>query len=204
MNPLRPHDLVWGMPPMALPAAAPAWARQVLASAQPVVIRRAACAEGRVAVGVRGQGREQRLAWDMPLALVNRHQSPESLRWPADEGLPALRALAAVSALLDATGLAWGPTGGVGYQLASGVQVVHANSDLDLLLRTPEPFDRVQARVLLAQLERAPARVDVQLETPFGAVALREWAGTARRVLLKASLGARLVLDPWCGLEQAA
>ena len=49
------------MPAADLPGDAPAWAVQALATGQPVVVRRAACASGWVAVGVRGQGREQRL-----------------------------------------------------------------------------------------------------------------------------------------------
>ncbi|WP_277322642.1 phosphoribosyl-dephospho-CoA transferase MdcG domain-containing protein, partial [Pseudomonas viridiflava] len=39
--------------------------------------------------------------------------------------------------------------------------------------------------------------VDLQLQTPFGAIALREWAGTSRRVPLKTATGAHLVIDPW-------
>ena len=58
-------------------------------------------------------------------------------------------------------------------------------SDLDLILRTPQPLSRVQAQELVALLDQAVCRVDMQLQTPFGAVALREWAGPSHRVLLK-------------------
>jgi phosphoribosyl-dephospho-CoA transferase len=44
----------------------------------------------------------------------------------------------------------------------------------------------------------------MQLQTPFGAVALREWAGSSNRVLLKNASQACLVLDPWNPQEQAA
>jgi phosphoribosyl-dephospho-CoA transferase len=44
----------------------------------------------------------------------------------------------------------------------------------------------------------------MQLQTPFGAVALREWAGSARRVLLKNVSQAVLVINPWNPQEQAA
>ncbi|MCY1545669.1 Phosphoribosyl-dephospho-CoA transferase [compost metagenome] len=98
----------------------------------------------------------------------------------------------------------WGPTGGVGFQLATGIPVLHEASDLDLLLRTPISFSRQQARELLAALADAPCRVDLQLETPNGAVALREWAGESRRVLLKCAEGARLVDNPWQPMERAA
>jgi phosphoribosyl-dephospho-CoA transferase len=46
-------------------------------------------------------------------------------------------------------------------------------------------------------LEGRACRVALQLETPLGGVALREWAGTSPRVLLKSASGARLVSDPW-------
>lgn len=44
----------------------------------------------------------------------------------------------------------------------------------------------------------------MQLQTPFGAVALREWASASARVLLKNAQQAQLVVDPWQPLEQAA
>jgi phosphoribosyl-dephospho-CoA transferase len=46
-------------------------------------------------------------------------------------------------------------------------------------------------------LDSTACAVDLQLQTPFGAVALREWAGSSRRVLLKTARGAHLVIDPW-------
>ncbi|MGH8410415.1 MAG: phosphoribosyl-dephospho-CoA transferase MdcG domain-containing protein, partial [Pseudomonas sp.] len=68
----------------------------------------------------------------------------------------------------------------------------------------PRPLARVQARELLALLDTAPCVVDMQLQTTFGAVALREWAGSSSRVLLKNATGACLVVDPWNAQEQAA
>jgi phosphoribosyl-dephospho-CoA transferase len=88
--------------------------------------------------------------------------------------------------------------------LASGVQALHEGSDLDLILRTPQPLARSQAQELLRMLEAVVCPVDMQLQTPFGAVALREWAGSARRVLLKNAGEAFLVIDPWNPQEQAA
>jgi phosphoribosyl-dephospho-CoA transferase len=56
---------------------------------------------------------------------------------------------------------------------------------------------------LLQLLERRACRVDLQLETPLGGVALGEWAGGAARVLVKTAEGPRLVSDPWA-MERAA
>ncbi|AOE82698.1 malonate decarboxylase holo-ACP synthase [Pseudomonas sp. TCU-HL1] len=200
----KPHDLLWGMTTDQLPADVPAWAQQALAAGHPVVVRRALCEPGRVAVGIRGTRRDQRFAATMPIHSIQRALSPEQLRPRAAADFPALRALETVAPILAATGLPWGPTGSVGFQLATGIAVLHQASDLDLILRTPDFFDRQHARALLAALADAPCRIDLQLETPNGAVALREWAGEARRVLLKCAEGARLVDNPWLVLERAA
>jgi phosphoribosyl-dephospho-CoA transferase len=57
---------------------------------------------------------------------------------------------------------------------------------------------------LVKVLDTAGCQVDMQLQTPFGAVALREWASPARRVLLKNATQAGLVIDPWNPQEHAA
>lgn len=201
---MNAHDLLWGMAPDQLSADAPAWARQVLRAGQPVVVRRAVAGAGLVAVGVRGSQRGERLAAEMPGASIKRRCSPEQLRGEGRAQLAALQALHAVTPFMDSLGLSWGPTGGVGYQLATGVAVLHQGSDLDLLLRTPTALSRVEAKALFQVLGTAPCRIDLQLETPFGAVALAEWAGASKRVLLKSRHGAYLVSDPWSALELTA
>nr|WP_258571571.1 malonate decarboxylase holo-ACP synthase [Pseudomonas sp. So3.2b] len=130
------------------------------------------------------------------LAAVQRRVTPEALRGViSPRNLPALRALDQLRPVLAQE--AWGVTGSAGFELATGIEALHAQSDLDLLLRTPERLDRGDAEGLLAILNTAPCAVDLQLQTPYGAVALREWAGPAQRVLLKNASGAHLVSDPW-------
>jgi len=192
------------MTPAQLPADAPAWAVAVLAAGQPVVVRRARVAAGLVAVGLRGATRDQRLAALMPVEAIAHRLAPEDLLGrQASEDLPVFRVLAELRPLLDALGRAWGVTGSAGFQLATGLPTAHPDSDLDLLLRTEHPLPRSEARPLLQLLERRACRVDLQLETPLGGVALREWAGGAARVLVKAAEGPRLVSDPWA-TERAA
>lgn len=193
---MNAHDLLWGMTPAHLPADAPAWVRDALSAGHPVVVRRALAGPGYVAVGVRGRLREQRFAAVMPLVAVQRRVVPQDLRSAVSpRDLPALRALDQLRPVLAQQD--WGVTGSAGFELASGIEALHAQSDLDLMLRTPEPLERNAARDLLALLDSAECVVDLQLQTPFGAVALREWAGESRRVLLKTTHGAHLVLDPW-------
>jgi phosphoribosyl-dephospho-CoA transferase len=55
--------------------------------------------------------------------------------------VPALVALAAAAPWLDALGLPWGPVGGIGFELATGIPVLTAASDVDLLVRAAGPRD---------------------------------------------------------------
>ncbi|WP_338800221.1 malonate decarboxylase holo-ACP synthase [Pseudomonas sp. RSB 5.4] len=199
------HDLLWGMTPAQLPADAPQWAIESLAAGQPVVVRRAVGAEGWVAVGIRGALREQRLAAFMALDSIACRVSPEALSHvDCERDLPVMQALKQLRPMLDDCGWVWGVSGSVGFELASGFTAMHAASDLDLILRTPQLITRNQARKLVAVFDQAVCRVDMQLQTPFGAVALREWASGSARVLLKNTHQACLVTDPWNPQEQAA
>jgi phosphoribosyl-dephospho-CoA transferase len=202
---LLAHDLLWGLTPEHLPADAPDWVVEVTNAGQPVVVRRALTAADQIAVGVRGRLREQRYATLMAVTAIQWRVRPEELcHVESDRDWPALQALAQLRPLLDDCGLSWGVSGSAGFELASGVEALHQHSDLDLILRTALPLGRIQALELLTRLDAAVCPVDLQLQTPNGAVALREWAGSAQRVLLKSASGARLVMDPWQALEQAA
>jgi phosphoribosyl-dephospho-CoA transferase len=196
-----PHDLCWGMPAAGLPLEAPAWVAEALRQQHPVVVRRSLAPAGQLAVGVRGPGREQRYATFMRLADVQRSVRPEQLSQLAGNGAPgnwpAMQALAQLRPVLNGLGLAWGVSGSAGFELASGVPALHQGSDLDLIVRTPLFVSRQCAAQWLQALADTPCRVDVQLQTPRGGVALRDWAGTASQVLLKGTAAAELVESPW-------
>ena len=199
------HDLLWGMTLEQLPAGAPAWVIDSISAGQPVVVRRALCTAGDIAVGVRGRLREQRFATVMRVDGIQRRVQPEALcHVLIERDLPAVRALDQLRPMLDDCGWVWGVSGSAGFELASGSIALHEGSDLDLILRTPQPLPRLQAQDLMKLLDAAACQVDMQLQTPFGAVALREWAGSSRKVLLKNAVGACLVDDPWNPQEQAA
>ena len=220
------HDLLWGMTVQQLPADAPEWVFDSIRAGHPVVVRRALGPAGEIPVGVRGRLREHRFAAGMRVDSVRQRVQPESLCHVSSErDLPALHALKHLRPMLDDCGWVWGVSGSAGFELASvgfelasagfelaragfhlasAALALHPHSDLDLILRTPEPLPRLQARELLKILDSAACPVDMQLQTPLGAVALREWAGRSDRVLLKQACGACLTADPWNQREQAA
>ncbi len=114
---------------------------------------------------------------------------------------PCFAMLQRLAPALNGLPLAWGVTGGVGFTLASGIDVLRAESDLDLRVRAPSPSS-AEALLALGDLlndmnDGQGVRVDVQVEAAAGAFALQEWLRTGGPVLLKTSLGPRLCDDPW-------
>jgi phosphoribosyl-dephospho-CoA transferase len=201
----RAHDLL-RIARFTADAQAPDWLPAAFARAPFAVVRRASVADGFVAVGLRGATRSQRFGTSVAIADIEATFSPEHLA--ADEppnersALPAFRALALLRDLRSALhDFAWGPTGSTGFELATHSQTVTESSDLDLLIRTPERCNPATIRALADALANAAARagtrVDAQLETPAGGVALAELAAGRSRVLARAADGARLVADPW-------
>ena len=202
-SPLRPHDLLWLKPGAVLePAALPPWAAQRLEQGVPVVVRRGPRTEGQVPAGIRGDQRSQRQAILLSSSAVARVVTPEELRGlsplPDRAGLPAFRSLALLPGRLP-SGAVWGPTGSAGFELASGAATVTEDSDLDLLLRCPEPVSVATAKAWLEACADLPARCDIQLDTGRGGIALAEWAAGRTQVLLKTDSGPLLVGDPWAG-----
>ncbi len=185
--------------------ATPQWLRQA-----PLVVRRDSDRDGCIPVGIRGLTRSQRhRAWLRPDA-VQRRVSPEDLTrpeaWHVSRGLeafPALQALAALRPMLERSGLPWGPIGGVGFALASGLPVLRADSDLDLLLRASQLRQLDGIARLLANAGNLGCRIDVQVDTGSGGFALAEWL-RGGQVLLKTDVGPGLTDDPWRAIPDGA
>jgi len=193
-----PHTLLWGMTCSHMSTHAPDWAHAVLNAGWPVVVRRAPQPSSLIPIGIRGHTRSERLPGWLPAHAITRTLAPEALRAISPQrNLPQWQALDHLRPALDATGLTWGITGSAGFELASGLPLLHEGSDLDLLLRTPAPFSREQARALWGECKTAGCRIDLQLQTPMGGLVLAEWAGHAARVMVKGHHAPRLLTDPW-------
>jgi len=194
---VQPHDLVWIK---AQPAGLPDWARPDW----PVVVRRAEPPQpGLIPVGFRGPQRHQRHAGWIDPAQALRVSTPEGLAavarrtQPRAGWLPCLNALLRVTPLLDVLPRPWGPTGSVGFALATGLSILHAASDLDLRLQADTPLSADECAQLQAIKAQAGCRLDIQIDTGHGGFAFDEWAAGRPRVLLKTARGPWLVQDPW-------
>jgi phosphoribosyl-dephospho-CoA transferase len=202
---VRPHDMLRlaGGAVLRYEGVVPAWVPASLARAPWVVVRRALSQDGLIPVGIRGRTRGERFAALLAVDAVTERVSPEDLAaarsWrhmPRARSVRSLRVLDAVDELCTSLGLAWGPTGSVGFELATGVPSAGVASDLDVVIRAPQPWSLEYAREIADCLNRLPARVDAQLDVPAGAVALDEYA-RGGPVLLRAPDGRGLTRDPW-------
>lgn len=205
--PLRAHDLVWVADWRAFETAdgLPPWADAARRRGAPLVMRRARTGAGLLPVGLRGAARSERLAGVLRRAAVLRSASPEMLALrarhgpalPYPEAAPVQAALERIAPLLERAGLPWGPTGSLGFALATGWPVLRAASDIDLLVRAAAPLNAAQAALLREAANAGPCRVDLQVDTGHGGFAFAEWARSGGRVLLKTDAGPFLTDDPW-------
>lgn len=197
---LRPHDLIWLTARDALEGVTESWVDGVWHSGLPVVVRRDVDENGRIPVGVRGLKREQRAAGWVKPECVTRVVSPEDLSASTDLLRSPFITQPSVQVAFQLSQQVWpwtwGVTGSSGYALATGVPVIHAQSDLDLLIRAPQPIPVAKLERWAGQLRNALCRVDTQVETPLGGFALNEWLRDGK-ALLKTYTGPRLVADPW-------
>lgn len=205
---VRPHDLLkFNRSPLS--SDAPPWAQAALTRIPFAVVRRAPHANGMVPIGIRGDTRAQRYA-----AYAN-HQDIEIIIGPEQliDSDPSsdrrtMGVFVALSRLRRVPRMAqytWGPTGSAGFELATGVPTVRASSDLDLLLRAPDEMALGDAADVFADIQAEAAmtgiRIDVQIETPGGAIALAEWAAARPRTMLRTPNGPCLVENPWAVLS---
>jgi phosphoribosyl-dephospho-CoA transferase len=198
-----PHDLleIGGSQDLLASDQQPAWVQASLTEAPFVVVRRARWLNGLVPVGVRGRSREQRFAAYLAPQSILRRFTPEQLTNQCVQiaaarckTVPALAALVSCRPFFSC--LIYGPTGSVGFEIASGLATATNSSDLDLLVRIVDWLPLDAARALAAALVGVPCRVDVLLETAVGAMSLTEYARGEPSLLVRRIAGPALIRHP--------
>jgi phosphoribosyl-dephospho-CoA transferase len=200
----RVHDLLLLRSPKidAACTAEPSWVSLALNRTPWVVVRRTPAEHGKLAVGVRGIVREERWAAFIDLSQITLTRKPMHLRSSHvrddRKTLPAIKALMFAEAILDHTSFEWGPTGSVGFELATGALTTTEDSDLDVVLFASHRIDTAVARYLLLSLTGSAAKIDLRVETPFCGFSLEEYARPdCKKVLVRTPTTQRLVEDPW-------
>jgi phosphoribosyl-dephospho-CoA transferase len=167
-----------------------------------VVVRRGRISGELIPVGVRGSQRHERCEGFTRLSEVLESRRPDQLRLMLAEdsrrALQAFRTLCYLESHLVGLDMSWGPSGSVGYELASGMPAVRDDSDLDFILFAPRKLEISEALDLWRMISSAPGKVDALVETPFCGFSLEEFVTTsARKILLRTSNGRILGSNPW-------
>ena len=180
------------------------WLLKAVKRAPFVVVRRAAFVEGLIPVGIRGENRNQRLAAAISHTEIREVITPEQISaqmgWRVNAHIRESRLFAPLDRLSEIFkfySIPWGPVGSVGFELASHVETITETSDLDVVIRTPEVLSVDTAKEITEKMLEIPVKLDIQMETPKGSVALEEYARGGSSVLLRTLEGPRLVKDPW-------
>jgi len=204
---VRTHDLleIDANRLIAAQASAPQWVEESLRRSPFVVVRRGRVTDHEIPVGVRGAERNQRWATFCHPKFVKTILSPPQLlrRTVPMSRANVIRAFRALNVLKNRwtdLDLPWGPTGSVGFELATGRPVTTEVSDLDIAIRARDRISREQARSLWERVVGLQTKVDVRVETPECSFSLEEFACTSSpRILLRYAEGLRLGDDPWSG-----
>ena len=207
-----PHDLlrIGGSGDLRFEETPPAWVYASLKRAGWAVTRRSSPLRAMIPVGVRGNSRGQRFAAYLAVEAIIERVIPEQLsrreswrRSSRRKEIPALEQLDSVFRIMSDFGLQWGPTGSVGYELATGLPAATKDSDLDLLIRAPDELELDLCRRVRTRLSaQVSVRTDVLIETGTGAIALDEYVRGDLPILLRSSNGPKLVYHPWRSFDE--
>ncbi|MDF7668127.1 malonate decarboxylase holo-ACP synthase [Lactobacillus sp. ESL0703] len=204
MGLILPHTLIKIANLDALvPQELPLWAQKMLAQAPYVIVRRGEQG-AQIPVGIRGFNRSQRFAAFLPSGQWQKLISPQqalmylpSLAKERAE-LAAFIKLRKIMPLLN--GYHWGISGSLQFELVTGIPVVNAASDIDIILSDLPRMSRSEASDLIGQLQAVcPAvHTDIQVVNGQNGFSLEEFAQQrADTILLKTMTGPKLVTDPW-------
>jgi phosphoribosyl-dephospho-CoA transferase len=183
----------------------PDWVRQVLVSCPWVVVRRAQAPTGHIAVGFRGSSRSERWGWFVGVELISRVVSPTELLATARSSSLSLRTppFKALQRLIEGwhdLELPWGPTGSVGFELATGRLTTTRVSDLDIAIRADVRISVEQARRLCERASGFETKIDIRVETPDCGFSLEEYARSTSPILLRYPDRLEFSNDPWAKL----
>ncbi len=201
-----PHDLIWIRSIQAISGfrELPVWVSDTFKPNIPLVVRRDIMKNDLIPVGIRGKDRAQRCgvfvcSKDI-IKIVSPHMLLNNLLLTEFSHF-IIKTLKEFQVIFSQKWQEkWGPTGSVGFSLATGKKVFGEKSDIDILAQCPSFIAPKQAQnIVLLCDEWRPVRFDIVLETPFGGVSLKDWAKSdmTKKVLLKTGRGPCLVLNPW-------
>lgn len=189
----------------------PKWAQLKLTEFQMVIItRQKPLSKDGVVVGVRGNQRNQRFAFEVDKQRIQKRVTPyEALEQFKFNQLPESRkdfpVFQALRNIQDKQLLSsnFGITGSAGYEIVTGDMMVKETSDLDLVLNVAHQISLNELKKLWENVNQFSVHADVQLVNADRGFSLEEFVQqNGRSVLIKSGSGPFISNDPWNDLIQ--
>lgn len=188
---------------MILKSSADDWVEEVMKKSTYVIVRRGE-QEKSIPVGIRGFNKSQRMAavidfnnWSKkftPQDAVNTFKQTNNARF----SLPAFQLLGKLIPILSSYD--WGVGGSLEYELATGLETVTENSDVDIIMTRPiHKMSVLEAKELVNELHSiSPVHADIQIVKDDIGFSLEEYAQDRNNeIMVKTNQGPKLVYDPW-------
>src|SRR5258705_8280926 len=187
---------------MSYQRSVPEWVEESLRQTPFVVVRRGAATNETISIGVRGAERNQRWPTFCHSKLIKSILTPpqllDLLPTARLNGAPALRSLDLLKERWMDLDHPWGPGGGVGFELATGKEVVNPEGDLDIVIYAETRLTGEEAKSLWTRAMDLPAVVDIRVETPVCGFSLGEFVSQSPgAILLRLPSGFMFGRDPW-------
>ncbi|MFZ4199268.1 malonate decarboxylase holo-ACP synthase [Lysinibacillus sp. NPDC056220] len=163
--------------------AIPAWVTRSIESTSYGVVRRAPIMNQLVPIGLRGNARHERFGTSINQQYILDITTPCSLITRLDffKNNRFYSLLKEIRYKFDSYKIKWGPTGSVGFELATGIQVTTTTSDLDLLICL-EVIDEKLLHEISNLLVSSHITIDAQIEIPgLGAFLLNDYVENKER-----------------------
>jgi phosphoribosyl-dephospho-CoA transferase len=185
----------------------PNWVRSSLTACPWVVVRRAQAPVGLIPIGVRGATRSERWAGFIPKDTIHKLVRPSQLLALAQSSAlgPRTPPFLTLQQLIErwrGLALQWGPTGSLGFELATGYPATTDLSDLDIAIYAQEKIPVEQARSLWERALGLPTKVDIRVETSECGFSLEEYARAPSQILLRYPDCVQSGHDPWAKAPQ--
>lgn len=189
----------------------PKWAQLKLTEFQTVIVtRQKPLSKDGVVVGVRGNQRNQRFAFEVDKQRIQKRVTPyEALEQFKFNQLPESRkdfpVFQALRNIQDKQLLSsnFGITGSAGYEIVTGDMMVKETSDLDLVLKVAHQISLNELKKLWENVNQFSVHADVQLVNADRGFSLEEFVQqNGRSVLIKSGSGPFISNDPWNDLIQ--
>ncbi len=200
---LNPHDFVWinDISEISSQQPLPDWVETQWNRKLPLIVRRERSSDGKISVGIRGIKRSQRVSVWIDKSAITHMMNVESLvSNPIELQRSMFIALPPVQVLLliaqEKWPWKWGVTGSCAYSLATDIQSMYSDCDLDVVIRCPERQEKTDFAPFAIKANTSLCLIDVKVETPKGGFSLSEWFKNDK-VMLNTPKGQVLTDDPW-------